>query len=423
MNNFRCAIIGAGIAGVATAYWLAVRHGQKGIMLIDRDLPLSFTTASSGENFRDCWPQPWMTSLTARSIDLMEEMFRQSGGAFGMRHSGYEFVSESADAGRFDWRVSDSQSSGEGMERITSVHTIRESRPYLSDSVRQVVRILRAGVVDVQALGAWMLREARKAGVSLLRGEVTALDQVSSGGFELSVGNGGERIASDQLVLAAGPFSGHLAAMLGVDLPLENVLQQKFVVSDTLQVIPRDMPFTIFADPQRLAWSDEETGLIADDPEFAHLLEEFPAGLHIKPESSNQIKLGWAYNRQVQTPRWDPATDERFPEIVIRGASRFIPALNVYLDDLPGPVHRFAGYYTRTPENLPLIGPLGVENAFTISALSGYGTMAACAAAELCAQWIGGSAPPDYALYLSPNRYGDPQVMAEIDRIDSDGQL
>jgi glycine/D-amino acid oxidase-like deaminating enzyme len=325
-------------------------------MLIDRDLPLSFTTASSGENFRDCWPQPWMTSLTARSIDLMEEMFRQSGGAFGMRHSGYEFVSESADAGRFDWRVSDSQSSGEGMERITSVHTIRESRPYLSDS------------------------EARKAGVSLLRGEVTALDQVSSGGFELSVGNGGERIASDQLVLAAGPFSGHLAAMLGVDLPLENVLQQKFVVSDTLQVIPRDMPFTIFADPQRLAWSDEETGLIADDPEFAHLLEEFPAGLHIKPESSNQIKLGWAYNRQVQTPRWDPATDERFPEIVIRGASRFIPALNVYLDDLPGPVHRFAGYYTRTPENLPLIGPLGVENAFTISALSGYGTMAACAA-------------------------------------------
>ena len=161
--------------------------------------------------------------------------------------------------------------------------------------------------------------------------------------------------------------------MLGVSLDVENILQQKIVMPDPLGAVPRDMPFTIFADPQKLQWTDEEAELLGSDPEFADLLEEFPAGVHIKPEGQSQARLGWAFNREKQAPRWDPMADDRFPEIVVRGASRFIPALGAYLDDVPGPIHHYAGYYTRTPENLPLIGPLGVDNAFVVSALAGYG--------------------------------------------------
>ncbi|MDX1555154.1 MAG: FAD-dependent oxidoreductase, partial [Xanthomonadales bacterium] len=80
-------------------------------------------------------------------------------------------------------------------------------------------------------------------------------------------------------------------------------------------------------------------------------------------------------------------------------------------------------YYSRTPENLPLIGPLGIEGVFTVSALSGFGTMAACAAGELCAGWMTGNELPDYAGYFSPARYQDQETMAEISRLESDGQL
>lgn len=423
MRSESCAIIGAGIAGVATAYWLSVHHGLKNIVLIDREMPLSFTTANSGENFRDCWPQPSMTALTTRSIELMDELHQESDAAFKMHYSGYEFVSESTDASRFDWKVSNQGSNSSGMERIADRQIIGETRPYLSPNVEQVVKILRAGAIDVQALGAWMLKESRRAGVSVICGEVAVIRQAPGGGFLLSMQNPDDDIACEQLVLAAGPFVGELAEMLGISLPLENVLQQKFVIPDPLKIIPRDMPFTIVADPQRLQWSEEERALIADDPEFAQLLEEFPAGLHIKPESGDQIKLGWAFNRQVQKPQWNPASDERFPEIVMRGAQRFIPALEPYVHDLPSPVYSFAGYYTRTPENLPLIGPVGVENAFVVSALAGFGTMAACAAAELCGAWLTDSQLPEYSAIFSPLRYEDPQIMAEINKVQSDGQL
>lgn len=214
-----------------------------------------------------------------------------------------------------------------------------------------------------------------------------------------------------------------VAAMIGIELPIENFLQHKIVIPDPLCLIPRDMPFTIFADRQRLNWSPQQAEAIAQDAEFSWLLDEFPAGLHIKPESGNQIKLGWAFNRIAEQAQLDPPMRSEFAEITLRGASRFIPGLEQYVENMPQPVVQFSGYYSRTPENLPLIGPLGVDGAFTVSALSGFGTMVACAAGELCAKWITGASLPEYARALHPSRYQDLEVMEEIGLVGSDGQL
>jgi glycine/D-amino acid oxidase-like deaminating enzyme len=47
-------------------------------------------------------------------------------------------------------------------------------------------------------------------------------------------------------------------------------------------------------------------------------------------------------------------------------------------------------------------------------AMSGFGTMAACAAGELCAATIAGSNLPDYATSFSLARYGDDALMNEL---------
>ena len=86
-------VCGAGIAGIATAYFLACRYGCKDIVLIDRDQPMSYTSAMSGENFRDYWPQPCMAAFVGRSIELMSQLYEQSDQAFDMRFFGYDFVS------------------------------------------------------------------------------------------------------------------------------------------------------------------------------------------------------------------------------------------------------------------------------------------------------------------------------------------
>jgi glycine/D-amino acid oxidase-like deaminating enzyme len=270
-----------------------------------------------------------------------------------------------------------------------------------------------------------LLSSAREQGLKYCRGAISSLDSAGGSGFRLEVrsATGLETIDADQIVLAAGPFINELAGMLGINLPVEHFLQRKIVIPDPLELIPREMPFTIFSDPQQLDWSEQERELIATDPEYGWLLNEFPPGLHIKPESKDQVKLGWAFNRRAEKPRWAHEDDVDFPNIVIRGASRFIPALKSYVDDLPTPVVQMAGYYSRTPENWPLIGPLGIEGAYVIAALSGFGTMAGCAAGELCADWMAQASLAEYHRHFHPDRYSDPEIMAEIAGIESDGQL
>src|SRR3990167_11067438 len=87
-------ICGAGIAGVAAAYHLAVRRGVTDVVLVDERPPLSLTSDKSTECYRNWWPGPGdaMVALMNRSIDLLEELARESGNVFRMNRRGYLFV-------------------------------------------------------------------------------------------------------------------------------------------------------------------------------------------------------------------------------------------------------------------------------------------------------------------------------------------
>jgi hypothetical protein len=88
---------------------------------------------------------------------------------------------------------------------------------------------------------------------------------------------------------------------------------------------------------------------------------------------SDIILMLWEYQLHEIEPVWPPPLDEQYPEIALRGLATMIPGLKAYFNRSPRPVLD-GGYYTKTCENRPLIGP-SVEGA-TDRALSGYGLMA-----------------------------------------------
>src|SRR5437667_3880505 len=92
-------ICGAGIAGIATAYHLT-RQGVTDVVLVDERPPLSLTSDKSTECYRNWWPGPGdaMVAAMNRSIDLLEELARDSGNVFRMNRRGYLFAT--ADAAR-----------------------------------------------------------------------------------------------------------------------------------------------------------------------------------------------------------------------------------------------------------------------------------------------------------------------------------
>jgi glycine/D-amino acid oxidase-like deaminating enzyme len=81
------------------------------------------------------------------------------------------------------------------------------------------------------------------------------------------------------------------------------------------------------------------------------------------------------------------------------------------------------GYYTKTRENRPLIGPLPVKGGYLIGALSGYGIMASCAAGELLATHLTGSPLPSYAPAFALERYQDPEYQKLLEKWEDTGQL
>ena len=419
------AIVGAGIAGIATAYYLCVRHGIQSLLLIDSRQPMSFTSAQSGDNYRNWWPHPTMADFTNRSIDLMEELADESSNVFRMTHGGYALATRKKD---IDDLISDIPP--DDFDVISGRAAIQKSFPSFSPDIENVVHILRAGDISGQQLGQYMLERMRDAGGHKMAGHLRGLERGQNYRLELETPDGIHTVLADRFINAAGPFAGNIAAMLDVHLPIENIFQQKIAFEDTLGAIPRDQPFSIDLDDKRLSWSEDEREMLAEDPDLAWLSASLPGGTHCRPEGGEHgkwVKLGWAYNSDVSIPQEDlanePKLDKQFPEIVIRGAAEFIPSLAAYIEKPPLRFSLYGGYYTLTEENWPLIGPLDDKGAFVVGALSGFGSMAACAAGELAAAWVCDNELPSYAKQLSLARYDDDALMTKLRNSHSKGVL
>ena len=152
------------------------------------------------------------------------------------------------------------------------------------------------------------------------------------------------------------------------------------------------------------------------------MLEEFPAGVHGRPAGGDSVLLYWTLDETRVEPAFPQSWDPAIPEILLRGMSAMVPALTAYFDHLPQP-YVDGGYYAKTEENRPLIGPTPVRGAYLMGAFSGYGIMIACAAGELLAAHVSGAELPGYAPAFTLNRYRDPDYLTQFADADSSGQI
>jgi glycine/D-amino acid oxidase-like deaminating enzyme len=270
----------------------------------------------------------------------------------------------------------------------------------------------------------YLLETARRSGVQFESERVTEVD-VANGrvnGVRLRTG---EFIHSPIFIAAPGPFLKEVGMMLGLDLPVYTELHLRAAVKDPLGVVARDAPLLIWDDSQYLLWEADERAALTEDPEARWLTEQFPAGVHTRPEGSGEsqvILILWDFKTRVVDPLWPPTFDEQYPEIALRGLTAMLPRMKEYLARMPRP-QLDGGCYTRTRENRPLIGPLGIEGAYIIGAVSGYGIMSACGAGDLLAAHITGNSLPAYALTFELSRYNNPEYLREIETMDDSGQL
>lgn len=364
-------VIGAGIAGIATAWSIARLLGETDTILVDPRPPLSLTSNRPEANYRSWWPQRPMVELAERSIALIRALI-EDGASIPMTDRGYLYVTLDADTaiGLPDL-VARYVAAGQGSDGadILDAATTRARYPHLSPLVKAALHARNAGSLDTVALGRAMLERARARGVRLVTGRVVGIDVGVGGplGVTVTSEDGSTRIEAERVIVAAGPFAADVATLAGIDLPLDTVLRQKVLLRDTRRVVPRDAPFTIGLDP----------------------IDGLPPGVHVKPDDSvvpDGVKLGWARDQTPTPPVADPACPPTYPREVLGRAGTLIPGLLDYLDgDLPIAAHD-GGFYARTPDGLPLVGGTTVEQLFVCAGLAGFGAMMAPAAGEIAAR-------------------------------------
>ncbi|MCX7803253.1 MAG: FAD-dependent oxidoreductase, partial [Meiothermus ruber] len=138
-------------------------------------------------------------------------------------------------------------------------------------------------------------------------------------------------------------------------------------------------------------------------------------------ESTTLIVL-YNYHTEPLTPTFPIPPEPHYADVALRGFSVMLPGLRQYFDKAPRPWID-GGYYLKTQENRPLIGPLPVKGAYLVGALSGFGVMAACAAGELLAAHLTGAALPSYAPAFLLSRYQDPAYQQRLKGWGDTGQL
>lgn len=430
-------VVGAGIGGISTAFHIAML-GHDDVLICDPRPPLTLTSDKSTECYRNWWPSREMVQLMNRSIDLLERYDGLSGHAFNMNRRGYLYVTaQETQLERLlgDGRLAEAHGAGE-LRHHTSPHRYRpldpvgvpgidgadvldrdmldRHFPYLAPHAVGALHARRAGWLSAQQLGAWMLEVAKSKGVRIV---ATAVDRIdTTGGAVSGVGLAdGSHIATTTVVDAAGPMVGPVAELAGVALPVHSEAHFKVAFRDPGQVIPRHAPMVIWCDPQEIPWSDDERHLLADAGR-SELIETMPAFCHGRPEGpaeSPWFVALWEYHRSVLEPVWPMASDELYPEVVLRGMRTMVPGLGRYLDHMPQPFVD-GGYYTKAPDNRPLVGPTAIAGLLVCGALSGFGIMAASAVGDLAARWATGARLPEFAAAFELGRFEDRAYLDSI---------
>src|SRR5262245_54649284 len=189
-------VCGAGIAGIATAFHLT-RQGVNDVVLVDERSPLSLTSDKSAECYRNWWPGPGdaMVAAMNRSIDLLEELARESGNVFRMNRRGYLFATADPErVPQFVRAAQEAEALGAGAARlhatpgsdyqppafeafehqpigtdvITERSLIRRHFGWLAEDTVALLHSRRCGWFSGQQLGMYMLERAREKGVRLL---------------------------------------------------------------------------------------------------------------------------------------------------------------------------------------------------------------------------------------------------------------
>lgn len=386
-------VIGGGLIGCATAFF-AARAGLRVVVLERRAALGTLTTPVSTGAFRLQFDNPEEIEMVREGVELFDAFAERTGldgWSLGLRHGGYLFCSlTDATVERSRHLVERQRGWGLADVELLGGDEARARWPWLSPEVRGARYRALDGWLDVKRLTAGLAVAASNADrIPDGRGGEGATFVTRAGVTDISVRDGRVRsvrstrgeVATDRVVVAAGPFCAHVAGLAGVQLELRPTRRQKLVIPD-LPAVPADAPMTI-EEETAAHWRPAMQGCLA--------LFTDPSTPPSEPHDPVPIEHDWAFGLL------DPASDHAL--------SRVAPFWREVWADGASPAHWFlqAGQYEVTPDRRPYLGPIGPDGLHLNGGYSGHGIMAGPGGSRRVVDLLTGATDPA-ANPLRPDR-------------------
>jgi glycine/D-amino acid oxidase-like deaminating enzyme len=222
-------IIGGGAVGAAAAYFLA-REGRTDVQLLERGGLCEATSSQAAGFVGQARPTVDRARLTMAAAEVYRTFERETGYSMDYRSCGAVRLALSDASARELTQIAETaEITGLPVEFLTD-EQLHEIYPVLerTESVRAALWSPTDGYLQPNSLVSAYLAAAKDLGVTVVtHAPVTGIG-VRDGVVEsISAQDGTYR--TEQVIIAAGPWSAALARLAGVELPIVPVLHEYFV--------------------------------------------------------------------------------------------------------------------------------------------------------------------------------------------------
>ena len=361
-------IIGGGVMGASIAFHLA-EGGLHDVVLVEAEQLGSGSTSKAAGGVRLQFSDAVNIELALRSMHAFENFGRRPGGDISLRQVGYLLLlTDPADVETFTANVRLQNEMGVPSRMLSAAEAGALAPLANVDDVLAASFCARDGHADTGAVVRGYADAARRLGVRIVTGtSVTAIER--DGQRITGVVTARGRIETDTVVCAAGPWSGGVGALAGVELPVVPVRRPVWF-TEAIPDLPRDHPFTI----------------------------DFSTGFYFHDEGPGLL-FGMA--DPDQPPGFDVELRPDWLEIVAGVAAHRAPRL---VD--VGIAGGWTGFYETTPDHNAVIGSArDVPRFFYATGFSGHGFLLGPAVGEVVRDLVLGRAPSVDVSVFSAERF------------------
>lgn len=376
-------VIGGGIVGITAAYFMAGKGLR--VVVLEKGEVAGEQSSRNWGFLRQQGRSPAELPLIKRSIEIWDDIQRETGEDLGYRRTGTLYVSDQKNAPEA-WQVWMDSCRDLGID--VSMMTAAQTQEALPSTIKWThgIQMPSDGFAEPARAVPFMARAAVARGVTILQGCAARLLE-TEGGHISGVNTEKGFIRTSTVLCAGGAWSGLFLGRHGIRLP------QLVAKASVLRTVPMKeisrfggVGFREFTVRRRddggyniarpMGWTYE----IVPDA-FRYMKEFWPAfmqqrqsmKLRLKGSFFEALTMNRNWGAADETPFekkrvWDPAPDDAVLELAYQAFRRAFPDAGV------SRLESWAGMLDITPDAAPVIGKLpGIDGLHIATGFSGHG--------------------------------------------------